>query len=292
MGPSDQSNDDDGNNEFDDDEGGRWTVRIAMKALGAIVRPRKDLLSLQIVTMGDHLAFEFQCQRRTMVVRVTHKVGYAPAHGVAAVAPTDNASELIIQPHVFTTMLDPLKRSTEIAILVNERHRVVSSVTFAHDDLPDETTSGLSRTARNASLKTETSVGYADLVDVHYVGRPSEVTSGSNRTNNNNNNNNGDSGIPPPDDLHEQVVLVFTLKEFKAFLQYCSQAVIDQELQVSVQFFWGGKPMIVKTSGEHFSAELVMATLDHRLLGNMKTAAAAAGTTTATTTMGRPTVAA
>jgi hypothetical protein len=39
----------------DDEE--RWTVRIAMKALAAIVRPRKDVLNnLHIETMGDHLA--------------------------------------------------------------------------------------------------------------------------------------------------------------------------------------------------------------------------------------------
>lgn len=238
----------------------RWTVRVAMKALAAVVRPRRDVLSLQVVTLGDHLAFEFQLQRPGgAVVRVTHEVGYATAQGLAAVAATENASELVVQPHVVATMLDPLKRSSEIALLVNERHRLVSSVTFAHDDLPDEATSALSRW--HASLKTETSVGYDDLVDVHYVGNADENGSGSDT----------EGDIPPPDDLKEQVVLVFTLKEFKAFLQYCSQAVIDQELQVSIQFYWGGKPMIVKTTGEHFSAELVMATLDHRLLGTMRT---------------------
>lgn len=241
-----------------DDE--RWTVRIAMKALTAVVRQRKDILNLQITTVGDHLAFEFKAHKLGgSVVRVTHKVGYSSAQGVAAVTATDGASELVIQPNVLTTMLEPLRRSVEIAILVNETHRLVSSVSFAHDDLPDEAKSGLNRGKINASLKTETSVSYDDLVDVHYVGHA--------------NGNQNQGSVEPPEDLKEQVVLVFTLKEFKAFLQYCSQALVNQELQVSIQFFWGGKPIVAKTEGEQFSAELVMATLDHKLLGSMKTSA-------------------
>jgi hypothetical protein len=242
-----------------DDE--RWTVRIAMKALAAVIRQRKEVLNLHITTVGDHLAFEFQIQKiGGSIVRVTHKVGYSSAAGVAAVTSTDNASELIIQPNILSTMLEPLKRSVEIAILVNETHRLVSSVSFAHDDLPDEAISSLNRSQLNASLKTETSVSYDDLADVNYVGHADE---------------NDNENIPPPEDLKEQVVLVFTLKELKAFLQYCSQAVVDQELQVSIQFFWGGKPIVAKTEGEQFSAELVMATLDHKLLGNVKTSATA-----------------
>jgi len=247
-------------NDRTENEDDRWTVRIAMKALAAVVRQRKDILNLQIKTVGDHLAFEFKAQKTGgSVVRVTHKVGYSSAQGVAAVTATDGASELLILPNVLTTMLEPLRRSIEIAILVNETHRLVSSVSFAHDDLPNEATSGLNREKQNASLKTETSVSYDDLVEVHYVGHA--------------NRNQNQGSIEPPEDLKEQVVLVFTLKEFKAFLQYCSQALVDQELQVSIQFFWGGKPIVAKTMGEKFSAELVMATLDHKLLGRMKTSA-------------------
>jgi len=252
---------------------GRWTVRIAMKALAAIIRPRKDVLQLHIITTGDHLAFEFQLQKMGgSIVRVTHKVGYSNAQGVAAVTSTDNASELVVKPNILSTMLEPLKRSIEIAILVNETYRLVSSVSFAYDDLPSETAgSTLNRSQQKASLKTETSVSYEDLVDINYVSYHHI------------NNKNGDNGgVLPPDDLKEQVVLVFTLKELKSFLQYCSQAVIDQELLVSIQFFWGGKPIVAKTEGDQFSAELVMATLDHKLLGNMKISTSAATTTTAT----------
>lgn len=256
-----ENNDDVADDETNDDDE-RWTVRIAMKALAAVVRQRKEILNLQITTRGDHLAFEFKLQKLGgSVVRVVHKVGYSTAQGVAAVTATDGASELVVQPNVLTTMLEPLRRSIEIAILINETHRLVSSVTFSHDDLPDDDngTSALSREKQNASLKTETSVSYDDLVDVHYVGNLPP--------------NHNSNAVEPPEDLKEQVVLVFTLKEFKAFLQYCSQALVDQELRVSIQFFWGGKPIVVKTTGDHFSAELVMATLDHKLLGSMRASA-------------------
>ena len=238
----------------------RWTVRIAMKALAAVVRQRRDVLHLRITTVGDHLAFGFDVQKGSgSVLRVTHTVGYSAAQGVAAVTATDGASELVVRPGVLATMLEPLRRSVEIALLVNEPHRLVSSVSFAHDDLPEAATSGLARGQRGASLKTETSVGYDDLEDVHYVGRAA--------------GDGDDNNAEAPDDLREQVVLVFTLKEFKAFLMYCSQALVDRELRVSIQFFWGGKPMVARTEGEHFSAELVMSTLHHKLLGSIRTVA-------------------
>ncbi|KAG7347576.1 DNA repair protein rad9 [Nitzschia inconspicua] len=243
--------------EDDDDEySEQWTVCIAMKSLAAVVRARKDVLQLHMLTVGDHLAFEFQVERMDSngTVKVTHKVGYSPAGAMAAVAHTDGASELMVQPNVLSTMLEPLKRSSEIAILINDHRRMISSVTFQHDDLPEEGPTSLSMRTKQASLKTETSVSYDELVDVHYVGHADDVSASMTQ------------GIPPPSDMKEQMVLVFSLKEFKAFLQYCSHAFVDQELQASIQFFWGGKPMVVKTMGENFNAELIMATLDHQLL--------------------------
>ena len=65
--------------------------------------------------------------------------------------------------------------------------------------------------------------------------------------------------------------MVFTLKEFKAFLQFCAQAVVDQELQLSLQFHLDGRPMVLKTVGESFHGDLVMVALDHNLLGDRRT---------------------
>lgn len=269
----------------DDNDSERWTVRIAMKALIPIVRSRKDVSNLQLLTVRDHLAFEFHIQKMDgTTVRVLHKVGYAPANGVAAVASMDDSSELVIQPHVLATMLEPLKRSIEIAIIVNEKHKLVSSVTFSHDDLPEQPsmTSTAALTKQQASVKTEVSVKYDDLVEVHYVGFAGHNGDGCDSSDTDDGRNHGRDNrrrevsqsqqlVRPPTNLKEQVILVFTLKEFKAFLQFCSQAVVDQELQLSIQFHWGGRPMVLKTVGESFHGELFMATLDHHLLGDMRT---------------------
>lgn len=231
-----------------------WTVRISIKALAPLIRPRKDVLSLQIVTVGDLLSFEFQMQRASgIIVHIIHRVGYAPAQSVAAVASTDGASEIVAPPQLLLTMLEPLKRANEIALLVNDKHNLVSSVTFSHDDIAQEASSSLSKPQL---LKTETSIPYDEFIEVEYMSHIHDDSA--------------NEAVPPPQDLKEQVVLVFTLKEFKSILQFCSQG-SDSSLPVSINFFWGGKPMVVKTTGEHFSAQLIMATLDHKMMAVMKT---------------------
>lgn len=236
------------------ESGDHWTIRISIKALAPLIRPRKDVLSLQLVTVGDLLSFEFQMQRASgVIVHIIHRVGFAPAQSVAAVATTDGASEIVAPPQMLLTMLEPLKRANEIALLVNDKHNLVSSVTFSHDDIAKESSSGL---AKPQLLKTETSIRYDEFIEVEYMSHPgNSVSNGS---------------VPPPKDLKEQVVLVFTLKEFKSVLQFCSQG-SDSSLPVSISFYWGGKPMVVKTTGEHFSAQLIMATLDHKMMAVMKT---------------------
>lgn len=252
-----------GQNQQDDETLGRWCVRVAIKSLAAVVRPRKDVLSLQLLTVGDLLAFEFRLQRpEGAITRVTHKVGVATATSIAAVTSMEKASELFVQPSVVLTMLEPLRRSAEMALLINDEHKLISSVSFTHDDLGDNNgnvaLAAAKQSAGASSLKTETSIGFDELVDLHYVSLLDEDETET---------------IPPPADLKEQVVLVFTIKEFKAMLQFCAQSHFDQELPITLQFFWGGKPMVVVTKSQGFSAELVMATLDHKLLGSMKASA-------------------
>jgi hypothetical protein len=46
---------------------------------------------------------------------------------------------------------------------------------------------------------------------------------------------------------------------------------LEEEMRVVISFQWGGKPIIFETEGEHFTAELIMATLDHKLLRGMNT---------------------
>jgi hypothetical protein len=233
----------------------RLSVRLALKALSVVVRARKNVLSLRIQTTNDNsfLAFEFQLQKQNSVVRVIHRIGVADAQGVAAVAPTEGASEMVVSPSTLLRMLEPLKRTPEMALIVNDTLKLVSAVTFHQDDIQEETS-----VLTKPTLKTETSIGCDDLMDFDYQSHPVL---------------DDNDPLPPPADLQNQVILVFTIKEFKAMLQFCNQAYVDQELRVSISFYWGGKPMVVKTSSEGCSAQLVMATLDHNLLGAMKTSA-------------------
>ena len=191
-----------------------------------------------------------------IIVRVNHQVGVANACSVAAVSTMTGSSELVVSPTVLMPMLEPLRRAAEVALLVNETHKHVSSATVAHDDFSKDATLSL---ITHASLKTETSIRYDELVSLDYISHPDSVDD--------------DDPYPPPKDLEEQVVLVFSLKEFKSMLHYCANAHVDVELDVTISFFWGGKPVVVNAKGEGFSTELVLATLDHKLLEGMKTTA-------------------
>jgi Rad9 len=79
-----------------------------------------------------------------------------------------------------------------------------------------------------------------------------------------------DGILPPPKHVNEEVALVFGVKEAKAMLQFCSQGMLNQELRVTMTFHWGGRPILMETKGPSFSAQLIMATLDHKLLGGLK----------------------
>ena len=64
---------------------------------------------------------------------------------------------------------------------------------------------------------------------------------------------------------------VFTLQ--KAMLQFCSQSNIDEELRIILSFHWGGRPITFETEGDTFTAVLILATLDHKLLRGVHTGA-------------------
>eukprot|EP00934_Nitzschia_sp_Nitz4_P001161 Nitzschia sp. Nitz4//scaffold253_size28098//7836//8903//NITZ4_008140-RA/size28098-processed-gene-0.29-mRNA-1//-1//CDS//3329544297//1161//frame0 len=253
----------------------RWCARVSIKALVAIVRPRKEVASLHIhTTPNQQLAFDFTLQRADgQLTRVIHKVGIALAQSVSAMTSMDQASELIVQPNVVSTMLEPLRRSPEVALLIDESRRLISSLTFAHEDFSHERAGTIAigqNTTSIDALKTETTISYDDLMDLHYVSDPRLLVQDEDTSGNNN-------AIPPPPDLKEHVMLVFTYKEFKAMLQFCMHSQLE-ELPVTLQFLYGGKPMVAtaKSPTFKFSLQFVMATLDYRLLD--------ASSVTATTT--------
>ena len=53
-------------------------------------------------------------------------------------------------------------------------------------------------------------------------------------------------------------------------LQFCSQTNSvyrdDGEALSILSFHWGGRPVIIETEGDFFSAELVLATLHHAMI--------------------------
>lgn len=51
-------------------------------------------------------------------------------------------------------------------------------------------------------------------------------------------------------------------------LQFCSHGG-EEELRVTLLFHYGGKPLVMETAGNGFTGELIMATLDHKLLGGL-----------------------
>jgi Rad9 len=331
------TNDNDHEDESDEeeDEEPRLSIRVPIKGLSAVVRKRNHpVVSLRIHTSltdlhnGDDddtdtgsngcynaLSFEFQFQPMVAprtgnnhhnppsVVRVVHQIAIADAQAVAAVAPTEGASELVCHPNVLLRMLEPLKGTAEMALIVSDEHKLVSACTFHHDDVvgavsqqqrldgPDDAngaatnshTNNLFFTSKPASLKTETSIGCDDLIDFEYVAHgPSQQADPKDGDDDDDNGMPAPPSIPPPTHVNKQVVLVYNIKEFKALLQFCAHAHSDQELRVSINFFWGGRPMVVETEWEGcFQAQLVMATLDHHLLGAMNQRQAAAVATAA-----------
>ena len=60
-------------------------------------------------------------------------------------------------------------------------------------------------------------------------------------------------------------------------LQYCAQANSPSSYDdyddgmgggVVISFHWGGRPIIIETEGDYFTAELVLATLHHGMIAS------------------------
>ena len=90
-------------------------------------------------------------------------------------------------------------------------------------------------------------------------------------------------GNSPPPKVNEEVTLVFGNKEARAMLQFCNAASASStsgsdeygydggagEMDAVVSFHWGGRPVVIEASdGEgRYDAEVILATLDHQLVG-------------------------
>jgi hypothetical protein len=240
-----------GKRSFSDSQESRFCCRVALRALAPILRPRKDVISLRIRSETKDAALYLSFEYQTPVARINHLIKAADATAVSAVVSKDQASEIVASPRVLARLLEPLKQTVEATLLVQKDSQVVKASSFHHA----ENTSTASANGSNAILqattqhllKTETGMNVAELDEFFF--RDDRLV---------------DETIPAT--VNDQVVLVFPIKEAKAMLQFCAGAHLDQELRVNLYFHWGGKPMHFETCTENFSACLVLATLDHKLL--------------------------
>jgi hypothetical protein len=132
--------------------------------------------------------------------------------------------------------------------------QIVTATSFHHGDA-----GAVSNALLNAStaslLKTETCISVDELEEFDF--RDDRKTD-------------EEEAVPPPKNVNQEVALVFVGKEAKALLQFGAQAIPNEELRVSILFHWGGRPVLMETKGPSFSAQLIVATLDHKLLGGLK----------------------
>lgn len=243
-----------------------FSCRIAVRALVPVVRSRKDVVSLRILSEESDAAFfvsfEFHLQNKhNDLFRVVHRIKAADADAVSAVAPKEEASEITTQPKLFLRLLEPLKRTVEAALLIRKDSDLITACSFHHSESVGRGSSRNANTSvinnnailqatHSSLLKTETSIAYNEFEEFFF--RDNRPPAPENQK--------------QPEDVNDGVVLVFPIKEAKAMLQYCAHAHPDPHSLVSVSFHWGGRPIVFESNSEFFSAELVLATLDYDLL--------------------------
>lgn len=225
----------------------RFSCRVAMRALSSVVRGRKDVACLRVrsetTSSALYLSFEYHLQKGSTLLRVVHRVHAADADSISALAGKENASEIVADPKVLTRLLEPLRRTSEATLVVRKDAERIYASSFHHS----ETTcsdNAVSQAASAALLKTDTSTAVEELDEFFFVSSRDDEDA--------------------PASVNDQVVLVFPVKEATAMLRFCS----SQDLRVTLSFYWGGRPLVMEASTESLAIELVLATLEHKLLAD------------------------
>jgi Rad9 len=244
----------------------QYSCRVACRALAAILlRPRKNVHSLRIVSTNSDtvaaLIFEFTLQRDQLVT-ATHRIYVAEnVVGVTAVAPKDNASEIVSSAAVLWNLLEPLQTKTASTAALIVRPDSVSASSFYHHSNGTQNTNSSNNNAilqaTSASLtKSETACGSDEFLEFDFISN--RDTTGASED--------------MPDNVNSEVILVFPIKETKSLLQFGTTVnSATGVLMVHMNFHWGGKPLVFEAMGESFTAQLVLATLDYTSLESMRT---------------------
>jgi hypothetical protein len=224
------------------------------------------------------LSFEYileSQQHANSMMRVAHRVGVAECDSIMAVVSStireqhNSYSEIVSSPKLFTKILDPLRKTAEIVFTVNDEKKQITAASFHASDIV-----ATARTGNNSDtnllllpssmlLKTQTSMGCDEFEC--YTWRNSEHFDNSLL------HSGGAEGSTnreqPPSNVHEEVNLVFGIREIKTLVQFCTSVNMqDHDMKIVMSFQYGGKPIVFESSGKGFTIQLIMATLDHKLL--------------------------
>eukprot|EP00977_Amphora_coffeiformis_P012813 scaffold3240_cov187-Amphora_coffeaeformis.AAC.8 len=276
---SESLTDNDGHDEEDVHDDSRLTCRLSIKALTAAVRQRKHAQSLRIyaeqVASSLYLSFEYLLSAASPAVeddgypntaswRVVHRVPVAdfPVAIVSAVANGAGASHMIVSPRVLWRLLEPLGRHAETAVVIPSPTAGGDQIlATCFQQIADNSSSSL----LPSHLQTEMRLSFDDLVEMEFVDDRDLDT-----------HNEDEDDVPS--DVNKSVVLVFSHKEAKALLQWSSSRETEQYSEapaVQMNFHWGGRPLVMEQQTDRWKVELVLATLDHKLLqGSMMSDAA------------------
>jgi hypothetical protein len=215
--------------------------------------------------------------------------------------------------------LEPLQRTVEVALIVRShtnstKHNddeegtrggritgipnmpdsvgSVSASSFHHSDTTFDPTlinnnNAILQATTASLLKTETACTSQEFVDFDFI-----TTRRPHRNNND-----------MPDNVNDEVILVFPIKEARAMLQFCCSCTTTTASSVlspppsenvHVSFHWGGQPFMIQTvshnnnnhhhaendenalavsqsSTSSYNMQLVLATMDYQLLTSMRT---------------------
>jgi Rad9 len=292
--PRRNRNDDDEANDDANNDDEKVSYRIASRTLTAIVRYRKAAsLRIQETADGNALSFEFGIEQQSaptknhqnkqqqrgggggvVVLTVIHEIPMVDAESMCTVVDDLNdASELVATPQVYSSLLDALPTSVYAALIVRQNSSVSAS-SFSLLDYYGTTSTGtpagggggVTSSNEKKALKSETACDLDEFLDYDFVGNRDTMVNMDDDDDDDDDNHHPPSSIP--EDVNQEVILVFHLKEPKLFLQFCQT---QQVPAVRWSFHWGGKPLVLTAEADTYRAELVMATLDHEKLTSMRT---------------------
>lgn len=166
----------------------KYTCRVPIRIVHSILRSRKGVISLRIrscmnkvntdVTRRDldnfivsdmneramedgysmQLSFEFLCET-IGPMRVTRRIGVEECDGIAANVSKLECSEIHSSPKTLSGMLDPLYRTTEVALCVNDVEKIVTATSFHATSSSDN-----ALLASRSILNTETTIKCDDFL--------------------------------------------------------------------------------------------------------------------------------